>query len=325
MLTEKVDLLLKQIELLTHKKNSKNSSLPPSTDLTRKPKSLREKSTRLTGGQLGHTGHTLTVTTPITRIAELKSSFCSKCGSPLSGEPFTLNATRKVIDFTPPPPIHHEFQQYSCNCPKCKHVQAADLPEGVSAPIQYGDNVHALVSYHSVYQATPYQRLAKMLSDVYSIPLSQGTIFNILNRSAERAMVVYSRIKDNVGNSRVIGSDETGIDVNGAKWWIWIWQTVTDTLIVASQNRGYRTIHEQWENGLLNAVLVSDRWVAQLKTAAFNHQICLTHLLRDIIFVEEIEETDFINELKTLILDVFLFKREMIESPPDGSDDTACF
>ncbi len=28
---------------------------------------------------------------------------------------------------------------------------------------------------------------------------------------------------------------------------------------------------------------------------------------------------------ETLILDVFLFKREMIESPPDGSDDTACF
>ena len=40
-------------------KNSSNSSKPPSTDQVRKRKSLREKSDRPVGGQIGHEGHTL--------------------------------------------------------------------------------------------------------------------------------------------------------------------------------------------------------------------------------------------------------------------------
>lgn len=325
-LTAKVDFLLKENQRLSHKKNSKNSSLPPSSDIARKTKSLREKSERSTGGQPGHTGNTLIPAFPVTKVTDLKSNFCAKCGTSLIDEPFTLGSIRTVIDITPPPPPErHEFRQYTCSCPNCSHSQTADFPEGVSAPIQYGDNVHALVSYHSVYHAIPYKRLAEMLADVHGLRMSQGTIYNILERSAERAMIVYGRIKENIENSSVIGSDETSVNVNGVKWWVWIWQTVSDTFIAVSKNRGYRTVLDQWKNGFLNAVLVSDRWAAQLKTTAFNHQVCLAHLLRDIIFVEEIEETEFIKQLKTFIIDIFKYKHEMIESPPDGSENNASF
>ena len=41
-------------------KNSNNSGKPPSSDgLNRKPKSLRQKTERQSGGQKGHKGHTL--------------------------------------------------------------------------------------------------------------------------------------------------------------------------------------------------------------------------------------------------------------------------
>ena len=50
--------LTKKIEELTHKRNSGNSSTPPSKDWYQKPapKSLREKSGRKAGGQEGHRG-----------------------------------------------------------------------------------------------------------------------------------------------------------------------------------------------------------------------------------------------------------------------------
>jgi hypothetical protein len=59
-LTEKVTLLLSQLSSRVIKKDSHNSSLPPSSDIgVSKTKSLRSPSELKSGGQLGHTGRTL--------------------------------------------------------------------------------------------------------------------------------------------------------------------------------------------------------------------------------------------------------------------------
>ena len=55
-LTAKMAELTARIEELTHKKNSKNSSTPPSAQRLDKPapRSLRTKSSKKAGGQAGH-------------------------------------------------------------------------------------------------------------------------------------------------------------------------------------------------------------------------------------------------------------------------------
>ena len=219
LLESKVLLLLEQIQRLGVKKDSHNSSLPPSSDIASIVKNLRTPSIRKSGGQPGHTGHTLTIKDTPDRIIELKSSFCNNCGQSLSQEPYLLKSKRQVVEIPPIQPIYEEYRQYSCECPRCKHQQIADFPLGINAPIQYGSSVQSLVSYFSVYQYVPFKRLQNLFSQVFSMPLSEGTIDNILERSTQKCDGVYQIIKQQIVDSSVVGADETGAKVNGTKWW----------------------------------------------------------------------------------------------------------
>jgi transposase len=170
------------------------------------------------------------------------------------------------------------------------------------------------MSYFSVYQYIPFGRLKSLFFQVFSLPLSEGTVGNILERSSQKCQGFYNHIKTQIAQSKVVGSDETGTKVNGSKWWIWVWQNVLNTFIVASDNRGSRTVDDVWKKGLPNATIISDRWAAQLKIIAKNHQICLAHLLRDLIFLEESEKHTFATEFKRLLLDVFDLRKTLCKN-----------
>jgi transposase len=271
-------------------------------------------STKSSGGQLGHQGTTLEMSSTPDKIIDLKSNFCTQCGQSLGQEAFILKAKRQVIELPPIQAIFEEYRQFSCQCPHCQHEQIAEFPMGVNAPIQYGSSVEAHISYLSVYQYLPFGRLKNLFSQVFSLALSEGTVGNILERSAQKCQGFYQHIKTEISTSKVVGSDETGAKVNGSKWWIWVWQNFLNTFIVASDNRGSKTIEEVWENGLAKATLISDRWAAQLKIIAKNHQICLAHLLRDLIFLEESEKHAFASQFKQLLIDVFDLRKILFKN-----------
>ncbi len=295
--------LLGEISKLKVRKDSHNSSLPPSSDIAKKTKSLRPKSLRKSGAQKRHKGNTLKMSSTPDEIIELKSSFCSACGADLGSATFVLQAKRQVIEIPPIIPIYKEYQQFSCSCSACSHRQVADFPHTVTAPIQYGSSITTLVSYFSVYQSLPYNRLQKMFKQVFSLPLSEGTIENLLNKVAQKCQTVYQQIKTDICQSAVVGADETGAKVLGGKWWLWaaavaVWQTVLSTFIIASDNRGFKTVEAFFAQGFPNATLLSDRWAAQLKTFSNNKQICLAHLLRKLSYLIEIEKLHLLLTLK---------------------------
>jgi transposase len=325
LLEEKVLLLLSQIQSQSVKKDSHNSSLPPSSDIVSKTKNLRVTSERKSGGQFGHKGTTLEMSATPDKIIDLKSAFCSTCGQSLQEAIFTLKASRQVVEIPPIKPIYEEYRQYTCQCPRCQNLQISDFPAGVNAPIQYGSSVESLVSYFSVYQYIPFKRLKNLFSQAFSMPISEGSIGNILERSAQKCKGVYQIIKQQIAKSSVVGADETGAKVNGKKWWLWVWQNVLNTFIVASDNRGSQTINSVWRDGLPNATLVSDRWAAQLKSTVKNHQLCLAHLLRELIFLEESEQQPFAKSFKELIVSIFDTRKTLIQAYLPNSIEALAF
>ncbi|MCG8475267.1 MAG: IS66 family transposase [Cytophagales bacterium] len=310
--TDKLNLALQMIEKLTVKKNSKNSSIPPSQDPNRprKTNSLRKKGLKPSGGQAGHKGHTLKAVETPDEIHDLKPNFCGACGNLFSKKNLFYLTKRQQID-VPPIALHTtEFRQFIGVC-SCGNHQKASFPQGVNAPVQYGPNIEALVGYLSSYQYLPYQRMTELFKDLFGVSLSQGTVDNMLIRLSEKGAKVYEGIRQKLENSeKPVGADESSCHVDGEIYWAWVWQNDDYSYLAMSENRGKKTVDENFSKGFPRTVLSSDRWPSHLNTPAKAHQICMAHILRELEYLEALEKHPFVMQLQKLLRKAIQAKKE---------------
>ena len=118
--------------------------------------------------------------------------------------------------------------------------------------------------------------------------MSEGTIYNLLNKAANIVLPIYQGIKEEIEKATTIGSDESGVKVKNQNYWAWTWQTILATFIVITKSRGFVTISNTFPKGFPNSTYVSDSLSAQLKTVAKRHQLCIAHLMRELNYFEEI-------------------------------------
>lgn len=282
-LQEQIISLQQEIQLLKNGRNSNTSSTPPSHNIGRSnQKSLREPSTRKTGGQTGHEGTTLAMKEYPDKVVEYRPICCKQCGEELLAGEATLVSRKQEIGLPPIVPQYIEHQSYSCRCKKCGCVTICELPESLQGNVQYSPQVSAWVSYFSVRQYMSYERIAETMRDCFHLPISQGTVDNMLKSMAQKAESIYAQIQKRVAQSSVIGGDETGIKINGKKGWLFTFQTPAFTFLAVSMSRGFETIDRLFKNGFPASVYVTDCWAAQLKVVAKAHQICTSHLLREL-------------------------------------------
>lgn len=317
-LLRKIDELMQIIEQLSKPKNSRNSSIPPSKDENRvlRNQSLRGKSDKKVGGQPGHEGSTLRmIDNPDVTIIHV-SNFCNNCGSDLELTPSEFVSRRQIVDI---PPIKPEFTEHQifrkiCSCGFCN---VPEFPIEVSNPISYGTNIQATIAYLHTRQYLPFDRMSEFFSDFCKLPISQGTICNLLHKFAQKAQPAYNLIAQKLEVAKVVGSDETGVKVNGKKGWFWTWQNKCLTFIAYSANRGFESIQTNFENGFKRSVLVHDCWSSHFKTDCKTHQICTAHLLRELVFFEEKYESNWATNFKRMLYEALEIKKEL--NPDDYS------
>jgi transposase len=296
-------------------KDSSNSSKPPSSDISspKRNQSLREKSEKPTGGQLGHKGTTLLQSENPDETIELNPTHCSKCGINLEDLESHFEDKRQEFDIPQVRVIVKEYRRNSKKCPRCGHRQETEYPNGITNNVQYGPNIEASVSYLSIYQYLPYLRLKEFMKHFFNIGISEGTIYNVLKRMSAKAQPIYDKIKETISQSNQVGSDETSVKIKGKKFWIWVWQTTKSTYITVSESRGTKAIEKEFPAGLEKAILNTDRWAAQLKTKAAGHQFCISHLLRELNFIEETEKIDWAERVKILLKKGLELKKQQSE------------
>jgi transposase len=298
-LKERIVYLEERLAVYETPKDSHNSSIPPSKDSLAAQgekskkllatRSLREKSGKPSGGQIGHKGITLEMASEPDSIIEHQPHFCTRCGNDLSSIEGTVVEIRQVFDVPMPiRPLVTEHQVVSKQC-SCGYCCQTDFPKEVRSRVSYGENIRALVAYLNCIQYIPYKRLKEVLRDCFGVNLSQGTIDNILQDMSDKSLGAYNEIQNRIEQSRVVGADETGENINGELHWMWAWQTDKLTYIHSDKSRGKLAIDKQFINGLPNSILVTDRHSSYFNMIVADHQICLAHILRDLTFLTELD------------------------------------
>ncbi len=312
-LLTKISSLEERLDRYDNPKNSRNSSIPPSHDFKRPPrtKSLREPSKKKRGGQPGHEGTTLEMTEKPDQIIPHIPQYCTCCGRDISQFHAELVECRQEVVLPVIQPIFIEHQAFQRTC-TCGNTVIADFPEDVTPGISYGHNVESLAAYLSVRQFLPFHRMAEFFRYFLNLPISEGTLVNAIKRITEKALPAYELIRSRAENSCTNGGDETGTKINSKKGWFWTIQGSLFTYIIASYNRGAQTINDHFPKGFPFSVLVHDCWKSYFKIAALSHQICLAHLLREFNHIIECYKLQWGKDFKQLLSEAITFKKTLL-------------
>ena len=78
-----------------------------------------------------------------------------------------------------------------------------------------------------------------------------------------------------------------------------------------TNNRGYKTIEENFPEGFENAVLVHDCWKSHFQTDVQTHQLCTAHLLRELNYLDERYGHRWTGSFRKIILDGIELKKKL--------------
>lgn len=161
----------------------------------------------------------------------------------------------------------------------------------------------------------PYNRMKELLKDCYGIPLSGGSIDNIIRRFALKAAPIYQKLKKAVADSQVIGRDETGAKVDGNKHWVWAYQTEKLTVLAMAEYRGLKATTAHFQDGFGKAILCHDAWRTYFHYSQNLHQLCCAHLLGELNYIAERYKSRWAEQLRSLFREAISLKKKLPEFP----------
>lgn len=248
--------------------------------------SLRGKSGKKSGGQVGHRGDTLRQTLTPDFIERHEAERCGACQSALTAAMTTGVERRQVFDLPPPRLEVTEHQARIYCCAHCRAMTTADFPDGVNAHVQYGPRVRAAAIYCNVQQLIPEDRVCQLLRDLFgAASLCAASVTNWVNGAARTLGGVIEHILACLTDGGVRHLDETGFRVAGKLHWLHSVSNLAFTHYRLSAKRGDVPVF------LSGGTIVHDHFKSYYAhmNAVDAHALCGAHHLRELKAIEEID------------------------------------
>lgn len=189
-------------------------------------------------GKREHKGYALFSEAEPDEVIQHLPAGCDTC--PLKDpclEHACVRETRQVIDMVVATRLTAD-EALDMHCPLHEdELQKGAFPEEIKTRIQYGENLQALVVALNTLGAVSMERTHLIISSIFDIPLSTGTVHSMVSRCAQSLSEVTETIRQNMVHAEVGHFDETGTRVDGKTIWVHDASNAEHTYLTIHQKR----------------------------------------------------------------------------------------
>tara|TARA_B100000315_G_scaffold255574_1_gene299245 strand:+ start:1058 stop:2458 length:1401 start_codon:yes stop_codon:yes gene_type:complete len=271
-----------------------------------KRKDKKEKSLRLPkkrGAPRGHPGWFRKAPKKIDRTVELRPDKCPKCGS-LSITEYDRTEEHIQEDIVVPKTEATKYIRRYGYCRCCHRVFSPQADDELL--LSYiGPNAKAFAVYLKYKIKVSDRDIADLFLRCFKLKVDPSSIGGFRDQLSQKALVLYSRLLEDLRKSPYINADETGWKLDGENYWLWKFANKNVSITHIDKSRGSKVV-EDILGKKYDGVLISDFLSAYNKIEAGAKQKCMVHLKRELKKLDERYHKDssilrYIQRLKDLI------------------------
>jgi transposase len=281
-----------QRQLAAARKDSSNSSKPPSSDIVKplKPQPPDGQPRRKPGGQPGHPSHQRELFPP-EMLASIPTDYlldaCPSCGGHLlladDHEPDVV----QQVDIVAVPLVIHEHRSHPGWCPHCRKDRYAPLPPSIERGGLAGPRLTTVIAYLKGVCHASFSTIRKFVRDVIGLTISRGQLSKIIGKVSRALERPYDELLDHLPGEDFLNVDETGHKRDGQRQWTWCFRAELYTLFKIDPTRSGDVLIEVL-GAEFDGVLGCDYFSAYRRyhrEFGVALQFCLAHLIRDVKFL----------------------------------------
>ena len=280
----------------TTRKTSANSGLPPSQ--TDEDETARRAGKRGKGAKPNlETGANLRRTT-VEETVTVET--CEACGADLSGIDPVARERRVLYDIVFEV-VERRVDAEVKECPDCRTRTKGRFPDAMPGPLQYGAGLQAFIINLLVAHMLSLRRAVALVQAISGLRLSEATCLGYVRRLNDALQSWEQAAIDHLLQRPALHADETGFRVDGKTQWLHVITDGSLTCKFLHRKRGREAIEEIGIIPRYSGTLVHDCWASYLTYDQCRHQLCGSHLLRELTFIIDSNGFRWAHLMKTLL------------------------